>query len=362
MANENQTTIESAEQFDKNPAGQATRWAAEMQAADKEVERWLKESQKVVDRFLDKRSRAATRKDSTRLNLFNANVTTIRSMLYGQIPAVDVKRRFDDQADDPARVAATIMERLLNNDMRRDDDSYREVLRYCLDDWLIVGLGVGRVRYEAEFEEVEMPAMTSVDELGNPVELAPAYTEQRKVWEDAPIDYTGWRDVRWSPARTWGEVRWIGFRSYLTEDQVRARFGDKVAKAIPYEQKPTRNTGPNADSMEFDTWKRAGVWEIWSKDDRRVYWWVKDYGQILDGEDDPLELEGFWPCPKFLIANETTSSLVPLTSAFTATSTTRSTSSRRASNGWSARSRRSASTTSLPAAFSACCRRAPTTT
>jgi hypothetical protein len=305
------STIHSKADFQPTPAGEAERWSAEMAAADKEVDKWEKNGQRIVDRFLDKRSRASSGRggytSQTRLNLFTANVQTLRCMLFGQIPSVDAKRRNNDPHDDPARVAANILERILNNDIYSDDDTYCDTLRYALDDRLIVGLGCARVRYEVEHEDVEVPPIPGPDGTT----MAEGYTEQRMVREDAPVDYVHWRDIRWSPARVWGEVRWIGFREHLTKDQMKERFGEDVAKTVPYGSQRRDATTTQSDAMEFDAWQRCEVWEIWCKEDRKVYWWVKGYSRVLDVKEDFLELTGFFPCPQFMLANPTTSSLLP---------------------------------------------------
>lgn len=297
------TTIETTDDYQPDAAGQAERWTAEMAAAERDAGDWLKDAQKLVDRYTDKRKQ----RESTRLNLFASNVQTVRAMLYGQMPAIECKRRFDDPGDDVARVAATMLQRLLNHDMERDEDAYTDVLRYCLDDRLVVGLGCARVRYEVEHEDIEHEPQVGEDGR----ELVEAYTESRMVHEDACVDYVHWRDVRWSPARTWGEVRWVAFRAYMTRDQVKARFGQDVARAVPYGGE-TKRASDKGDAANADAWKRCEVWEIWCRESRSVYWWVKGHDRVLDQRPDPLELTGFFPCPKFLVANQSTSSLMPV--------------------------------------------------
>jgi hypothetical protein len=44
----------------------------------------------------------------------------------------------------------------------------------------------------------------------------------------------------------------------------------------------------------------------------KVCWVAKGYPLSLDERDDPLELEGFFPCPKPLMATTTTGSLIPV--------------------------------------------------
>ncbi len=64
--------------------------------------------------------------------------------------------------------------------------------------------------------------------------------------------------------------------------------------------------------MQKDPWQRCEVWEIWSKEDKKVYWWTRGFSQILDMQEDPYELEDFWPFPQPMFANLTTSRLMPV--------------------------------------------------
>jgi hypothetical protein len=58
--------------------------------------------------------------------------------------------------------------------------------------------------------------------------------------------------------------------------------------------------------------KKAKVAEIWNKRTKKVCWVAKGYPQALDERDDPLELEGFFPCPKPLLATTTNGSMIPV--------------------------------------------------
>jgi hypothetical protein len=289
---------DSRKKFEDTPKGWQERWSAEMETSCKFLEKFWEQGDKVVDRYLDKRDDAFD--DTSRLNLFHSGINTIRSMLYGQVPRVDFSRRFDDQNDDVARVASNIYDRILNADIERPDDDYAMVLRTALDDKLLTGLGVARVRYEAEFEDVTVPAVYSEDG----VELAPEFLEPRITRERAAVDYTHWKDFRWSYARTWHEVRWIAFRSYLTYDELVARFGEEKAKAVPL---ATEKGGDG----EKDTFQKGEIWEIWNKENKKVYWWAQGMINILDSKDDTLGLRNFFPAPRPMMSNVTTKLLVP---------------------------------------------------
>lgn len=288
------------ETYDDSPAGWAGRWTLEFAAARKALDGWHKTGDEI-----DKEFRGETKAQSvcdTRLCVFTANVQTMEALLYGQTPRVSVSRRFADAKDDAARVAGEMMERLLNQDICRDDDTYSQALRYCLSDRLLPGMASARVRYVAEFEKVKATAAI-VDEATG-VEIAAAVPEtEKKSYEDAEVDYLHWKDQLWSPARVFSEVTWWAFKAQLTRAKLIERFGEEVGKAIPLNAKREDNAK--------DPWGRADVWEIWHKETKRVFWFVEGFPTTLDDKEDPLELDGFWPFPEPIFANLTTSKLVP---------------------------------------------------
>ena len=122
-----------------------------------------------------------------------------------------MSRRFDDPNDDTGRVASMIMERLLNNDIQENGEEFECTLKASLQDRLLPGLGVARVRYSIE---------TKVDETGQEV----------MDTEDVPVDYYHWRDVAWGWGRKFTDLPWIAFRTWVKKDEVRERWGDEAAE------------------------------------------------------------------------------------------------------------------------------------
>jgi hypothetical protein len=293
------------QEYPEDPQGWASRWAVEIQAARKHVERWWERAEKIVQRYVDDRTGSANTKES-RLNLFTANTQTMESLLYGRTPEVSVARRFADSADDQARVAAEMLERLLNTDLERDDDTQEEALKHALADRLRVGLGNVRLRYEiGETEAIQGTPAT---------DLAPAVpdTERRKN-EYVCVDYPYWKDQLWSPCRTYGELRWWAFGADMSEEQFKKRFGEKALAAwSPTDERPRSDAGRETESTQYkDPTKRCRVWEIWSKERKTVDWYVEGYTETLDHKDDPLGLENFWPFPRPMFANLVTAKLLP---------------------------------------------------
>lgn len=274
----------------------------EFRAARDKLKKWHGQGEKVLDRYLDERDTASSRE--SRLTLFTANVDTQQAMLYGKVPKSDVTRTFSDADDDVARVAAMILERNIDQEMEKESDTFAQALEHALEDRLLPGLGFCTVRYE--MEEVDATDPETGEALADP-ESGEAIPE--KTWENVATDWHYWKAVLYSPCRTFEEMRWGAWSEPLTRKQLRARFGDEIANSLPMNSK-TGKKG-DADAAKADPWSRADVWEIWSKDDGRVYWFVEGAAKILDMRDDPLELDGFFPFPKPMIAHATTRAFVP---------------------------------------------------
>lgn len=310
-----------ADQFEDTPKGWWQRWKMEFEAAQKEHHDWQKTGQEIVDRFLDKRDgRNLQDGIDTRWNFFTANVQTQRAMLYGKTPSVDVRPRFADAPDGEARIAGEIQERILNADIERHGDGFAASLDMCLMDRLTVGVAIQRYRYVPKFRTVEGKAAIT-DEAGN--ETAPEVPErEEKYGEDVETDYVYWKDCQWSPARTWHDIRWIRFQAQLSKAEVAEKFGEDVANRIALNAQ--KADGSQTDAKKADPWSRANVWEIWDKENECVWFWCDGYPEVLKRVDvpgdnvnengsqkDPLGLEGFFPCQRFMIANLTTSAYVP---------------------------------------------------
>jgi len=296
-------TIESTESFAKDqdgnltPAGQASRWTLEFATARERLKKWHAQGEKIYDRYLDERD--SNNADESRLNLFTANVETQHAMLYGKIPGADVARNFEDAEDDVARVAAEMLERLL--EPSGGNDPYCTALGYALEDRLLPGFGFACARYEVETEQ-------ATDEAGEPLHDEAGEPVETKKRESVEVDYHYWKSVLWSPCRTHEEARWYAWSAPLTREAGVARFGD-IFKQVPMNSKTGKRAG--SDAAQADPWSRCDVWEIWCKEDRTVYWYVEGFDRVLDQKEDPLGLDGFFPFPKPMVARATTRSFVP---------------------------------------------------
>jgi hypothetical protein len=300
---ETSARIEKSTDFAATPAGMAQRWGTEIAAAEQEIEPFHRDARKIIKRYLDRRD--AWEEDESRVNLFWSTVKVLLSMLYARPPKADVSRAWQDAEDDQARVAGTMLQRLLNKDFEEQVSSWDSTIRQGIEDWLVVGMGQCWMRYEVETEEVEIPAV--IDPMTG-MEIQPAQMVERITEEEAELDYVHYQDFFWSPARTWREVRWVARRVHMTREQLEARFGEAIAKSVPMIQPKREN---DEQTTKHDPWARAEVFEIWCKENEKVYWFAKGAPVILDVKDDPLGISGFFPCPMPLAANVTSVNFLP---------------------------------------------------
>jgi len=290
------TTVVKIDNKKCSPRKQQTQWASEIDAALKRLRSWQVQAEKINKRYLSERvnDTTGTIGGDTRINLFYSNVSTLEAMLYGSVPKIDVSRRYHDASDDAARVAAEVMERLLNSDLATNGKEYDTVLRSTLQDRLLSGLGSARVRYTVE---TQVNPQTGQEEMTN---------------ETAPIDYYYWGDMLWSWGRSFSDLTWIGFRNYLTKEEAVKRFGAEKAKDLNYKVRTVSVTDSGDNDKDSESYgRKAEVWEIWCKKDRKIHWYAKDLETLLDTKDDTLKLKGFFPCPPFFIANPTTALYIP---------------------------------------------------
>ncbi len=334
------------------------RWKEEIANAKQWLATWHESGHDILKRLKD--TRAKKEAGERRVNLFTADYLTRRSVLYGRTPQAMVDRRFKDPADDIARVAGEMLSRHLNDEITSGSDGYARALGYVLEDRLSVGMGHARVRYEVETEAVNEE--TSPQAVGGSLDVpgsvgaalqegggqplspdgatgasaglqglhapsdalspgdagnlasTPAEPVERKVSEAAKVDYVYWEDFLWSPCRYWEVVRWVAFKAEMSRKALKKRFDPKRFPTVKVsgDTVPLDATRPKdgPDAKAERAWDRATVWEIWDKEDEKVLW-CTEQGQVLDVQEDPLGLTGFFPCPRPLFSLITTDEMIP---------------------------------------------------
>ena len=284
-------------------------WIKNLQAAEKEKEAFVKHGRRAYRAYKGKLSNDMGDENKYEFNLFWANIEVLKSALYANAPKPLVKREFDDYMDQPARVAGIMMERILSEDLCTEPEGPMHTsIALAVDDRLIAGLGQVWLRYEPTIEETQMEEVVSPDGQV----LAEATTMEDLIDEQVITDYVYWEDFFWSPARTWGEVWWVARRVYMTPQEMLDEFGEEAAKAAKYTLKaesPTETKG-SLTPVELKR-RKAEVYEVWSKRDRSVCFYEKGEGKPLKDVPDPLDLPGFFPCPRPIVANVANGNFMP---------------------------------------------------
>jgi hypothetical protein len=300
--------IESLSELEGKVGGEYERWLSELTAAEKELKKWRTKARKIVKEYRAESMEVSGVDPSMerRFNLFAANVNILSTSLLNQVPKPDVNREFNDMQDDVARVACNILERALEAHNSRGFKSFN-ILKQVVQDLLVPGAGTSWHTYYADIERrTEEPTeeMLAV----NPQAEAMEYEEV--VGEQVKDEYVYWEDLLWSPARCWEEVRWIARKTYMTKDQLSARFGKALAKKIPLDHSNKKDDVQVKTKNEV--FQQAVIYEIWDHEAEQVHWLSKHYEKVLDTKDDFLELDDFYPCPKILFSAISNGQLVPI--------------------------------------------------
>ncbi|HPC91665.1 MAG TPA: hypothetical protein PLJ74_05370 [Myxococcota bacterium] len=247
-------------------------------------------------------------------NILWSNTQVMKSALYARTPKPVVERRHRDM-DPVGRLAALGGERAVSFMIGVQQDAFNYGVSSAVEDRLLPGCGMVWLRYDADFEIAELQEDDAdAYESDDPdTELESEELPEKVVKpnsEKVLVDYVYWQDYLEAPARTPYEVRWKARRAFLSKAKFKERFGEEVLKCCGTAVKEARESNNDEESKNYGT--QYEVWEIWDKETKKIYFICLDYkDSCLDIKDDPLHLDGFFPCPFPLLATTTTSSQWP---------------------------------------------------
>lgn len=288
--------METKQDFDSEVA----RWIAELDHAETHQDKWVRRAKGVIKRYRDERDQSNT---ATKFNILWSNTETLKPAVYYQSPKPNVSRRFKDK-DPVGRVAAQVLERALEFSM--DSYEFDDVVKDVVEDYLLPGRGIARGVYKSE---VGMYAESYEEEVdGEFQQLTREY--ERKNSESAECEYWHWEDVIIPKCKKWKKTPWIAFRAYMTRDELlklseKGLFDEKTAKAIPLDHKPEPSDAP-------ETYQKAKIYEIWDKEQGKVVFISRGYHKVLSNNEPGLNLTGFYPIPKPLLAVKTNDTNLPI--------------------------------------------------
>jgi hypothetical protein len=271
----------------------------------KDFKDWENRTRKILDKYRDEKRTNQSGEGEVRFNILWSNVQTLIPATFSRIPKADVSRRYRDQ-DDVGRVSSLILERAIEYELTHYPD-FRETMKADVQDRFLGGRGTAWARYEPHIRAVNKQLPEDGLEVTEDVDTP----GEELDYEQAPVDFVHYKDFGHSKARTWEEVSKVWRRVYMQMPAKVERFGKDTAKKIPKDARPSEDRYPKQQSEpggDDGSW----IYELWDKDTKKVCWFHKSMKDILDERDDPLGLEGFFPCPKPLYATLTNESLVPV--------------------------------------------------
>lgn len=277
-------------------------WLDDVAAYEREFKKWEGRAEKIVDRYRDEKRKSSD--SSSKFNILWSNVQTLIPATFSRLPQPDVSRRFRDN-DPVGRVASLILERGLDFEIQHYPD-FRATMKQSVQDRFLGGRGTAWARYEPHIR-----AILGSPEDGDQVTDDVDEPQEELEYECAPVDYVHWKDFGHSVARTWEEVTKVWRAVYMTREAILERFGKEKAKAIPMDASPQEvmNSG---EYKPGDSLKRAKIYEGWDKTEKKAVWFSKSVKDFIDEKEDPLGLEGFFPCPRPFYATLTNDKLVPV--------------------------------------------------
>jgi hypothetical protein len=222
--------------------------------------------------------------------------------------------------------AAAVMQKALT--VVLDDEHSHDAVKMAIKDVLLPGRGVCRVRWKPQMKEFPVMAGDGATPLPNP-ETGEPQTEERKVWEEVGDEYVYWEDLLVDPVRAAADMNWIAFRHLFIREDLETEFAgsqqyeqlktdNRLAELFKWTdesaaQSPVGGGGAMKTATKLgDKIKKAMVWEIWDRINRRIIWFCRETnGLVLRVDPDVLELDGFYPIPQPMLAVTTTDSRIP---------------------------------------------------
>lgn len=262
-------------------------WDARLTKSEKYMSDWQNHAVKVYQRYEDKREGADTGARIKKVNLFYANVNTLKESLFNSLPKAKVdKIHKGNYNDNIARVACMVTARVLDYETECAPD-FSEAVSLSILDRLVPGLGQLWCSFDIDEDADENPIQGT---------------------EKILVEHLFWQDFGWEPAKRWSKVGWVWRKLHLTKEDFVKKFGQDTLDAIGAPN-PTRS---DYDMRDVDKDKIC-VYEVWNKKTKEVIFRYKGYEPDLLRIPDPYNLAKFFPCPRPLIANVTTNNFLPVT-------------------------------------------------
>lgn len=274
-------------------------WIKEIEACRKREAQYRKDGQRIVEIYDGSKS------EELPFNILYSNTETLLPAVYSAIPRPVVQRRFKD--DDPlGKAAAQAGQRGLEFLIDTNVDGYEvfdDGMQAAALDGLLPGRAVTAVVYDTDLVEYEA-------EEGQ--ESPPPSMKSELVC----LDSKDWKKVYFGYAKKWSNVPWVAYESEIDRAEAVKLFGEDVAAKLTYSKDNApqeKDDTKSKDDQHQGERKTCRIYQVWDKDGGRKVRYLSDTykDDFLKEEDDPLQLTGFFNCPKPLQFLKKNHSLTP---------------------------------------------------
>jgi len=270
-------------------------WRDQLNNSIEESKDYLDESERIINIYKGNSYRTSNQAGDTLqvkpvYNILYSNVETLKPLIFSRLPNPRVRKR-NLEKNNVNKLISIILERNIKRVLEETDA--QNVIEQARDEYLVIKRGVLKVLFEQEIK-VKEKVVEEVDEIGNIVQRAEEYEELGK--KTISLEYVSYNDITFSCASKWEDVDWVGFRHYMTKDELKKRFGRK-ANVINLDNEVAPNT--LKDDGKDGIFKKAEVWEIWDKENKKVHYFCEGYDKgLLKTVDDSYNLEKFFNIPR----------------------------------------------------------------
>lgn len=304
-------SLEADDPWDLAKVGQ--KWQGELERAERYFKSWIDRCTKIEKIYLQQSGQDSTSNSSAKRKfpMLWANTSVLQPAVYARVPQPVVERRFKD-AQPVARMASELVER--NLAFTADDADLDSVMRAVRDDFLLCARGTVWLRYEADFEPIDMgvePSDPPADEgfLSGGMGDNGGPALEQITDERVCVDYVHWSDFLHSPARRWKDVTWVARRVPMTDEEFDKRFPEGRT-SLNADGQGSRQGANQTERAQNEG--KINVIEIWCKSENYTVWIAEGAPVALEVSEPPLKLKGFWPCPRPAFGTMSTSSLIPV--------------------------------------------------
>ncbi|CAB4155538.1 hypothetical protein UFOVP671_13 [uncultured Caudovirales phage] len=291
MLDQTQESFEQPSDIGTSDEAIARRWKLELSLAGKRDRAWLKSAERPNNLY------ANHKQVENSFNILWSNTETLRYACYNSLPEPQCRPRYLD-SDELSDKVSDVLNRSLSFCL--DSYDFDDIMQKDVLTMLLSGRAISRIRYIPEIHTAEGSA--DLEEEDKYEEL---------TWERCEVDRVNYKDFRiLCDATKWNDVTAIGFRHYMTRAELKDKFGEEHGNKIPLD-KPTDDDVNKSE--EGDLFKTAAIWEIWDKEQKKIFWICETYPVPCKIQEDMLGLQQFFPIPRPLYAIENSNTLEPTT-------------------------------------------------